>query len=53
MKIDEVASTTKKARVATHTHIKVKNKASMRARARFCFIIEEKNFRKKDENFVF
>jgi len=25
MKIDEVASTTKKARVATHTHIKVFN----------------------------
>jgi hypothetical protein len=50
MKIDEVASTTKKARVATHTHIKVKTKASVRAHV-FCFMIEEKNFKKNDESF--
>ena len=52
MKIDEVASTTKKARVATHTHIKVKKQRSYSC-ARFCFIIEEKNFKKNDEILFF
>ena len=40
MKIDEVASTTKKARVATHTHIKVFNIILFNDEFKFAFLID-------------